>query len=198
MERRLVFEPAPLAGAWVVAPDPRTDERGFFARAFCQREFAAHGLETGLVQANVSGSRHAGTIRGLHYQVAPAEETKLMRCIRGSVWDVVVDLRPESPTFGQWFGTELSADNRRQLYVPRGFAHGYQTLVDDAEMFYLVSAFHSPEHERGIRWNDPAFAIDWPVRDSLHLSPKDRAWPDFPASFAHTRDAAAPAAKDIR
>ena len=148
-----------------MAPDPRTDERGFFARAFCQREFAALGLETGLVQANVSGSRHAGTIRGLHYQVAPAEETKLMRCIRGSAWDVIVDLRPESRTFGQWFGTELSADNRRQLYVPRGFAHGYQTLVDDAEMFYLVSAFHSPEHERGIRWNDPAFAIHWPVLD---------------------------------
>lgn len=164
----------------MLALAPREDERGFFARAFCQRENLDHGLETSFVQANVSVTRRRGTIRGLHYQVAPSEEAKLVRCTRGAVWDVVLDLRAGSPSRGRWFGVELTADNHRQLYVPKGCAHGYQTLADDTELFYLVSAFYSPSDERGIRWNDPAFAIDWPVRDGIDLSPKDRSWPDYP------------------
>jgi len=164
----------------VLALAPREDERGFFARTFCQRESLEHGLETSFVQANVSMTRCRGTIRGLHYQVAPSEEAKLVRCTRGAVWDVVLDLRPDSPTRRRWFGVELTADNHRQLYVPKGCAHGYQTLADDTELFYLVSVFYSPSDERGIRWNDPAFAIDWPVRDGVELSPKDRSWPDYP------------------
>jgi dTDP-4-dehydrorhamnose 3,5-epimerase len=181
----------------VLALDPREDERGFFARAFCQRESLEHGLEASFVQANVSVTRRRGTIRGLHYQVAPSEEAKLVRCTRGAVWDVVLDVRPGSPTCGGWFGIELTADNHRQLYVPKGCAHGYQTLADDTELFYLVSAFYSPADEHGIRWNDPAFAIDWPVRDSVEISPKDASWPDFPLETLRGQ-AAVSVTKEIR
>jgi dTDP-4-dehydrorhamnose 3,5-epimerase len=186
-----------VEGAWVLALAPREDERGFFARAFCQRENLEHGLETSFVQANVSVTRRRGTIRGLHYQVAPSEEAKLVRCTRGAVWDLVLDIRHGSPTCGKWFGAELTAESHRQLYVPKGCAHGYQTLADDTELFYLVSAFYSPSDERGIRWNDPAFAIDWPVREGIDLSPKDRNWPDFPLETLQGQSAA-PMIKETR
>jgi dTDP-4-dehydrorhamnose 3,5-epimerase len=175
----LVFEPAPLDGAWILDLERQADDRGFFARAWCRREFEARGLVADLVQANVAHSRRKGTIRGLHYQVAPFQETKLVRCVRGAICDVIVDLRPESATYLQWFGTELTAENRRQLYVPKDFAHGYQTLVDDSEVFYQLSAFYAAHAERGIRWNDPLFAIAWPVDVTFDVSPKDQAWPDF-------------------
>ena len=163
----------------MLAPEAKRDDRGYFARAFCMRECAERGLLVAFVQANIAGTNRRGTIRGLHYQVAPAEEAKLVRCTRGAVWDVMVDMRPTSPTRLQWFGIELTAENQRQVYVPRGFAHGYQCLVDDSELFYFVTAFYSPDEERGIRWNDPALSISWPISDNPELSPKDRAWPDL-------------------
>ncbi len=167
-----------LSGAYVIELEPRQDARGFFARAFCRREFEAYGLNPRIAQANVALSHARGTLRGLHYQVAPFEETKVVRCTRGSVFDVMVDLRPGSPTYCQWVGEELSAASRRMLYVPAGFAHGYQTLEDDTELFYLVSECYSPEHERGVRWNDSAFGIRWPLAEPI-VSPKDQAFPDF-------------------
>jgi dTDP-4-dehydrorhamnose 3,5-epimerase len=172
------FTPTPLDGAYVIDLDPHGDARGFFARAFCEREFAEIGLETRFVQMNNSLSAQRGTLRGMHYQLAPAAEVKLVRCIKGALWDAIIDLRPGSASFGRWFGTELSADNRRMLYAPRGFAHGFVTLADDTEAFYLVSAFYAPERERGVRWNDPRFAIDWPLAPSV-ISDKDRDRPDF-------------------
>ena len=175
----MIFEPTKLQDAYVLDLERRGDERGFFARAWCQREFGTRGLVADLVQANIAYTARRGTVRGLHYQIAPFEEAKIVRCVRGAIWDVIIDLRPGSVTFCQWFGIELSAVNRRQLYVPRGFAHGYQTLVDDCEILYLVSEFYSPASERGIRWNDPQFAITWPIGDSLDVSAKDQAWPDF-------------------
>jgi dTDP-4-dehydrorhamnose 3,5-epimerase len=175
----VIFEATKLQDAYVLDLERREDERGFFARAWCQREFEARGLVADLVQANVGYSMRRGTIRGLHYQIAPFEEAKIVRCVRGAIWDVIIDLRPDSVTYCQWFGIELRAVDRRQLYVPKGFAHGYQTLVDDCEIFYLVSEVYSPTSERGIRWNDPRFAITWPMGDTLDVSAKDRAWPDF-------------------
>lgn len=174
----MLFNPAPLAGAFVIELEKRGDERGFFARAFCEQEFTAHGLSTHFVQVNNSHSAFAGTLRGMHYQLAPAAETKLVRCIRGALWDVILDLRADSGTFGQWFGAELSAENRRMMYVPRGFAHGFITLTDDTEAFYFVDEFYAPDTERGIRWNDPRFAIRWPREPSV-LSDKDRQHRDF-------------------
>ena len=172
------FEETRLRGAYLVDLDKREDQRGFFARAFCQHEFGAHNLETQFVQGNVSYNRSAGTLRGLHYQVAPHEEVKLVRCISGAIHDVIVDLRQGSPTVCQWMGVELSARNRRMLYVPRGFAHGYLTLVDDAEVLYLVSEFYTPGAERGLRYDDPALGITWPLPISV-ISDKDAAWPRF-------------------
>jgi dTDP-4-dehydrorhamnose 3,5-epimerase len=172
------FTPTPLGGAYVIDLDLRGDARGFFARAFCEREFAEVGLETRFVQMNNSLSAQRGTLRGMHYQLAPAAEVKLVRCIKGALWDAIIDLRPGSASFGRWFGAELSADNRRMLYAPRGFAHGFVTLADDTEAFYLVSDFYAPERERGVRWNDPRFAIDWPLAPSV-ISDKDRDRPDF-------------------
>lgn len=175
----LLFEPTSLDGAWLVDLERLEDERGFFARAWCQQEFETRGLVADVVQANVAYSGRKGTIRGMHYQIAPFEESKIVRCIRGAIWDVIIDMRPDSDTYRQWFGVELSAENRRQLYIPKGFAHGYQTLADDCEVFYLVSEFYSRDAERGIRWNDPHFAIAWPVLDSIDVSAKDQSWPDF-------------------
>jgi dTDP-4-dehydrorhamnose 3,5-epimerase len=172
------FTQTPLAGAYLIEIEPRGDERGFFARAFCQNEFAEHGLESQFVQVNNSLSAQRGTLRGMHYQLEPAAEVKVMRCIAGALWDAIIDLRPGSATFGQWFGAELTADNRRMLYAPRGFAHGFITLTDNAEVFYLVSNFYAPERERGIRWNDPRFGIDWPIAPTV-LSDKDRDRADF-------------------
>lgn len=175
----MIFHKLKLEGAYRIDLEPREDERGFFARAWCQREFAEYGLETRIVQSNLSYNRHKGTLRGMHYQAPPYEEVKLVRCIRGSIFDVIIDLRPGSPTFKQWVGVELTATNRQMLYVPKGFAHGFQTLEDDTEVFYHVSEFYTPGAERGVRWNDPQFGIEWPAVEKRILSPKDQSWPDF-------------------
>lgn len=172
------FQETPLPGAYQVELERRGDERGFFARVFCREEFRAHGLATSFVQVNDSLSAERGTLRGLHYQLAPRAETKLVRCVRGALWDVILDLREGSPSFGRWFGAELSAENRRMLYVPRGFAHGFVTLADDTEALYFVDEFYAPELERGVRWNDPRFGIRWPVEPRV-LSDKDAGHPDF-------------------
>lgn len=173
----MTFDELPVAGAYRIGLEPHADERGFFARTFCAREFAERGLVECFVQANLSHNPHRGTLRGLHFQRSPHAEAKLVRCTRGALFDVVVDLRPDSPTYGRWAGVELSADNRRALYVPEGCAHGFQTLSDDTEAFYLVSAFYVPDAEGGLCWDDPRLAIDWPVRPPPLISPKDAAWP---------------------
>ena len=175
----MIFEPSPLAGAFVVELERREDERGFFARSFCQQEFEKHGLNPRLVQCNVSFNAKRGTLRGLHYQAKPHEEAKVVRCTQGAVFDVMVDLRPGSKTFKRWHGVELSAANRRALYIPEGLAHGFVTLTDDAELLYLMSEFYHPECARGVRWDDPAFRIEWPVANP-HMSERDRTYPLFP------------------
>jgi dTDP-4-dehydrorhamnose 3,5-epimerase len=170
------FTETELAGAYLVELDRLEDERGFFARTFCAREFEDHGLSPVVAQANVSFNHRAGTLRGLHYQVPPSAETKLVRCTRGAIHDVIVDLRPGSPTRLQHVGVELSEQNRRALYVPKGFAHGYQTLTDDAEVAYQVDEFYAPGLEQGLRHDDPALGIVWPLAVSV-VSEKDAAWP---------------------
>lgn len=170
------FVPTPLAGAFVVELEPIEDERGFFARSFCQNEFRARGLDPVVAQCNVSLNRSRGTLRGLHYQAPPHEEAKLVRCTRGAIWDVIVDLREGLPTRWKSFSTELTADNRRALYVPRGFAHGFQTLADDSEVLYQISEFYHPESSRGLRWDDPALGIRWPLPEPV-VSARDRAYP---------------------
>jgi dTDP-4-dehydrorhamnose 3,5-epimerase len=172
------FHFTPLEGARLIELEKRGDERGFFARYFCEREFAANGLETRFVQINNSLSTSKGTLRGLHYQLPPAAEVKVVRCVRGALWDAIVDLRPGSPTFKKWFGAELTAENRLMMYVPRGFAHAILTLTENAEAIYLVSTFYGPEQERGVRWNDAAFRIEWPI-DPREISAKDAKWPDL-------------------
>lgn len=174
----MLFEKTPVTGAFTVELERRGDERGFFARVFCEEEFGAAGLATRFVQVNNSLSAEAGTLRGLHYQLAPAEEVKVVRCIRGSLWDVVLDLRESSPTFGRWYGAELSAENRRMMVVPRGCAHGFVTLEPDTEAFYFVTHPYAPALERGVRWDDPRFGIEWPVEPAV-ISDKDRSHPDF-------------------
>jgi dTDP-4-dehydrorhamnose 3,5-epimerase len=174
----MIFTPTELKDATIIDIEPFQDERGFFARTWCQREFAEHGLVANVVQANSSHNRHRGTLRGMHFQRAPHAETKLVRVVRGAIYDVIIDLRPESPTFKGWVGIELTAENRRALYVPEGCAHGFQTLADDTEVMYQVSAFYAPGAEGGVRHDDPAFAIRWPLPVSV-ISPKDAAWPDF-------------------
>ena len=152
------------------------DERGFFARAWCEKEFSEKNLTSRMVQANTSYSKDRGTLRGLHYQVSPHQEAKLMRCIKGAIFDVAVDLRPESTTYKKWFGTKLTESNRKMLFIPEGFAHGYLTLEEDTEAFYMSSAFYEPEAERGLRWNDPTIGIDWPIVDDLNITDKDKNW----------------------
>lgn len=174
----MIFQATELPGAYILELERREDERGFFARTWCQAEFAAQGLVSKLVQANMSFNHTAGTLRGMHYQHAPHAETKLVRCLRGAIYDVIIDLRPESPTYMQWVGVELTADNGRMLYVPEGFAHGFQTLEDRTEVAYQVSAFYTPAAEGGARYDDPRFGIRWP-RPVAVISDKDRAWPDF-------------------
>lgn len=171
------FTETPLAGAYVIDIEPRQDDRGFFARAFCRHEFEEHGLNPDVAQCNVSFNDRTGTLRGMHYQRAPHAEVKLIRCTRGALYDVIIDLRPESASFKRWFGVELTADNRRTLYVPEGFAHGYQTLVPDTEAFYQVTEFYAPGSEGGLRWDDPEFAIEWPKTDRRIMSDKDASWP---------------------
>lgn len=178
----MIFTPTPLAGSYLIDLEKRGDDRGFFARAFCEREFATHELVTRFVQVNNSLSATKGTLRGMHYQLAPKAETKLVRCIRGSLFDVILDLRRESPTFGQSFGAELSAENRRMMYVPKGFAHGFITLAEDTEAFYFADEFYAPEHERGVRWDDPRFNIKWPSAPAV-LSDKDAGHRDFDPSW---------------
>jgi len=169
------FEETPLAGAFVIELEPHADDRGFFARAYCAREFEEHGLEPRVVQANLSYNRSKGTLRGMHYQAPPAGEAKLVRCIRGAIHDVIVDLRPDSPTYLQHVGVDLTAENRRALFVPALFAHGFQTLEDEVEVFYQVSEFYTPGAERGLRHDDPALGISWPLEVS-EISDKDRSW----------------------
>jgi dTDP-4-dehydrorhamnose 3,5-epimerase len=175
----VIFTELELAGAYVLDPERREDDRGFFARAWCADELAERGLETRLAQANLSYNRRRGTVRGMHMQEPPHAEVKVIRATRGAVYDVIVDLREGSPTRGRWVGVELSAENGRAVYVPEGFAHGYQTLVDDAETFYLVSEFYAPGAERGYRWDDQAFAIEWPQPEGAIVSEKDASWPDW-------------------
>jgi len=174
----MIFKETPLKGAYVIDMEKREDERGFFARAFCEREFGERGLSTRMVQMNNSLSARKGTLRGMHYQLAPKAETKVVRCLCGALYDIILDIRKGSPTFGKSFGVELSQKNRSQLYVPKGFAHGFVTLADDTEALYLVDEFYSPEHERGIRFDDARFGLAWPAEPAV-MSAKDRAYPDF-------------------
>jgi len=168
-----------LSGVYLIDLDEHADDRGFFSRVWCRREFEQHGLDGNFVQCNGSFSHKAGTLRGLHYQAEPFGEAKLIRCISGRVFDVVVDLRSRSNTCGRWFGAELTQSNRTMMYVPAGCAHGYMTLVDASEVLYPVTAFYAPEAERGVRWDDPAFAIEWPRHLPLTISAKDQNWPDY-------------------
>jgi dTDP-4-dehydrorhamnose 3,5-epimerase len=165
-----------LTGAWVIDPDPISDDRGRFMRTWCSREFAEHGLDFLPVQANMGFSIRKGTLRGMHFQVAPALEAKLVRCTRGAVYDVLLDLRPESPSYRKWYGAELSAENGRMLYVPERCAHGYQTLEEDTEIHYMTSAFYAPDSARGVRFDDPAFGIKWPLAATV-VSKQDSIWP---------------------
>jgi dTDP-4-dehydrorhamnose 3,5-epimerase len=174
----VIFHKTILPGAHVIEIEKRGDDRGFFARIFCRNEFAQAGLVSSFVQVNNSLSRDVGTLRGMHYQLAPHSETKIVRCVRGALWDCIIDLRSDSPTFGRWFGETLSADNRKMMYVPKGFAHGLITLEPDTEAVYLVDEFYAPEFERGVRWNDPKFAIRWPLAPTV-ISEKDSNARDF-------------------
>jgi len=175
----MIFTETDLKGAYVIEPEKYEDERGYFARVFCQNEFESHGFKLNMVQSNIGLSRKKGTIRGLHYQVYPYAEAKLIRCITGSIFDVIIDLRPESLTYKQWFGIELNSKNGQMLLIPENFAHGYQSLLDETEVFYQVSQFYAPDAERGVRWDDPAFNIQWPEMLDPIISEKDKSWPDF-------------------
>ena len=183
----MIFTPTPLAGAYLIDLEKKGDDRGFFARTFCEHEFQQHGLVSHFCQVNNSLSATKATLRGLHYQLAPKAETKLVRCIRGALHDLILDLREGSATFGQSFGADLTAENRRMMYVPKGFAHGFVTLADDTEVFYFVDEFYSPDHERGIRYDDPSFKLTWPIMPTV-ISDKDKAHRNFdPAWHLGTR-----------
>ena len=174
------FSETSLPGAYVIDVERHEDERGWFARAWCRREFENHGLNGSIAQANLSQNRRRGTVRGLHWQVAPYAECKLVRCTRGAIFDAIADLRPDSPTYRSWVGVELTAANNRMLLVPEGFAHGFQTLEDDTQVFYQVTQFYAPESERGARYDDPAFGIEWPLA-ATEMSQKDLSWDPFDA-----------------
>ena len=176
------FKRTTVAGVFLIDLEPRGDARGFFARLFCEEEFAAQGLETRYIQVNNSSTAKRGTLRGMHYQLPPAAEVKVVRCVNGALFDVVLDLRPDSPTFGKSFGAELSASNRTMMYVPKGCAHGFLSTVDDTEAVYFVSAAYQPDAERGIRYDDKAFNIDWPFVPT-EVSEKDRNWRDYDAAY---------------
>jgi dTDP-4-dehydrorhamnose 3,5-epimerase len=167
-----------LKGSYIVEPERLEDERGFFARTFCQKEFGAYGLNPRVAQCNISYNRRKGTLRGMHYQIEPMAEDKLVHCTNGAIYDVIIDLRRDSATYCQWLAVELNDDNRWMLYIPKGFAHGFQTLVDDTEVFYHMSEFYALEFARGVRWNDPFFSIKWPVSNPV-LSEKDRNYKGF-------------------
>ena len=172
------FHKTPLADARLIELERKGDDRGFFARFYCEREFGVDGLATHFVQMNNSLSGKRGTLRGMHYQLAPSAEVKVVRCLKGALWDCIADLRPDSPTFGKWFGAELNEDNRLMMYVPRGFAHAILTLTDDTEALYLVSDFYDPTSERGVRFDDPWLKVEWPI-EPAEVSVKDRSWPSF-------------------
>jgi dTDP-4-dehydrorhamnose 3,5-epimerase len=175
---RVIFKETALKGAFVIEPERHEDERGFFARAWCAEEFEAHGLTRRMVQCNISYNKKKGALRGMHYQVAPYEETKLVRCTMGAIHDVIIDLRPASPTFTHHVTVVLTSENRYMLYIPEGFAHGFQTLEDKTEVFYQMSQCYAPQHARGVRWNDPAFGIQWPDAERI-ISERDQQYPDF-------------------
>jgi dTDP-4-dehydrorhamnose 3,5-epimerase len=172
----MIYTETNLRGAFVIEPQPIHDDRGFFTYLFDVREAAGHGVSVGVAQVKLSYNHQKGTLRGMHYQAAPSTETKLIRCTRGAVWDVIVDMRSDSPTYLKNFSVELTADNRKALYVPQMFAHGYQTLCDDVEVIYQVDEFYAPQHERGVRWNDPLLGLQWPLPVTL-MSKKDENWP---------------------
>ena len=173
------FTETQLKGAYTIEPELLTDERGFFARSWCQKEFIEFGLNPNLVQCNISFNHKKGTLRGMHYQAKPHEEAKLVRCTMGAIYDVIIDLRPESPTFKQWVAVKLTAENRKMLYIPEGMAHGFQTLVDNTEVFYQMSEFYHSESATGVRWDDPIFRIIWLETSSMIISEKDKSYPNF-------------------
>ena len=177
----MIFEETGLSGAWAIELERIEDRRGFFARSFCAREFAERGLAAAFVQSSVSFNARAGTLRGMHFQLPPHREVKLVRCTAGAVFDAIVDLRCGSPTRLRWFGTELSAENRRMLYIPEGFAHGFLTLAPDTEVFYEMSEFYAPQAGRGLRWNDPALGIRWPAAPAV-IADRDASYPDLDLS----------------
>lgn len=170
------FTETKLKGAYIIELEPIEDERGFFARSFCQKEFGKYGVHFRIAQCNISYNKKKGTLRGMHYQAPPYEEAKIVSCIKGAIYDVIIDLRKDSPAYCQWFAVELTAKNHRMLYVPKGFAHGFQTLEDFTEMFYQMSEFYSPEHTRGVRWDDSVFGIEWPLNTKI-ISEKDQNYP---------------------
>jgi len=175
----MFFEELELEGAYVISADRLEDNRGFFARIFCKGEFSKHKLNTKIVQSSLSHNRSKGTLRGMHWQIRPCQETKLISCFRGKIYDVIVDLRPTSATYTSWVAVVLTEDEYKMIYVPKGFAHGFQTLKDDALLYYQVSEFYSPDHYRGARWDDPAFGIRWPITPPTVLSKKDGSYPDY-------------------
>lgn len=180
----MIFQEGKVAGAFQIRLDPRADERGFFARSWCQREFDQQGLNPNLVQCNISYNPRKHTMRGMHYQAEPFAEAKVVRCVAGSIYDVVIDLRPESPTFREWMGVTLTAANRYMLYIPEGCAHGFLTLEDQTEVLYQMSEFYQAESARGVRWDDPAFGIKWPAMPEL-MSERDRTYPDFQCALVY-------------
>lgn len=176
----MIFTETKLKGAYIVDLEPHYDSRGYFGRAWCKKEFEKHGLNANLVQCNISYNKVRGTTRGMHYQIDPYSETKFVRCIKGALYDVIIDLRKESDTYGKWIGIELSEKNGRAIYVPEGFAHGFQTLEDDTYVFYQVTEFYTPNAEKGIRWDDSSFNIKWPIgKEDVIISEKDRSWESF-------------------
>jgi dTDP-4-dehydrorhamnose 3,5-epimerase len=183
----MIFTPAPIPAAWLIAPEPLTDTRGFFARTVCQGDFAEHGLNANFVQQSVSFNNCRGILRGMHYQATPHEEEKLVRVTTGAIWDVMLDLRPDSPTFRQWFGVELSAQNHLALYIPKGVAHGFQTLSATAEVTYQMTSFYTPDAERGILWCDSTMGIVWPIPDPI-VSARDQSHPSWIHLFGEHHD----------
>ena len=175
---KMLFKETKLKGAYIIELEPIEDNRGFFARSFCQKEFRLHGINMNIVQCNISYNKKKGTLRGMHYQAAPYEEAKLVSCTKGAIYDVITDIRPSSNTYKKWVSVELTDENRKMIYIPKGFAHGFLTLMDNTEVFYQMSEFFMPEYARGIRWNDPAFGINW-AADVTAISEKDQKYDDF-------------------
>lgn len=175
----MIFRETKLKGAFIMELETFEDDRGFFAQSWSPRELAEHGLEAPLVESAISFNKKKGTLRGMHYQASPHGQAKIVRCTRGSIYDVIIDLRTGSPTFKQWVGAELTSRNRLMLYVPKGCAHGFQTLEDETEVFYNMSHFYTPESSRGVRWNDPAFAVHWPTTEGVIINERDQSYPDF-------------------